>query len=216
MSVGVEGTSSFALMDEWRRDLRRADRINHASWRDPASKLLGLRRRHLDCRLVDVPRELARRYKGIMYQVLRRSGRAEGILDSKIVEAFQTTLTALRETKDERKVPGVLWAGCMASCGTGSVECFKPKFMLRAFVDEIPPCGERLVLRSLAYGQGTEQRPHSDEVMALLVRALGLLHRQVLQRSSELAELSDRGLEWEQVRALAHPYDEYKTWLFLS
>jgi hypothetical protein len=216
--------TTLVLMYRWVRDVRRLERLIHASWlRDPWSKILQERRRmRLQHRIAQetVP-ELADRYQGVMYQILSRIGIPREQLPGAFSEVWQLAQTSVRTTLNPRRVPQALWTArsaairpSAAASQRGAAERLKPKLMLRALVDEIPPCDERGVLRSLAYDFGLEPPQRSREALRALSDALGLLHAQVLHRSSELEVLSDGALSPARVAAFSAPFEQYRDWLF--
>ena len=92
---------------------------------------------------------------------------------------------------------------------------FKPMFMLRQFVDEMPSSDERGALRALVYF------PKSDmelgrETIALLERAYAKLHDVVCEHAGQLDDLTGGAIPIPLVEQIEDPVPHYDRWLLVA
>lgn len=214
----VEGATTLALLRRWLTYVHRRDRRLHASllldpWGKLSSWLFG--RRLLERRLEQTEREIAKRYQGIILQVLRRAGVASQELEGQFHRAWQEVRRSLHGLADPLRVPQCLWAACSSSADP-VVMALKPKLMLRALVDEVKPREESRVLRSLAYGEGPDDFPRDPETERLVLQSLASLHDVVLRNTHRLEDLTGGVLSASHVQSFRRPFTEYRDWLFRS
>ncbi|HKO99607.1 MAG TPA: hypothetical protein VJU86_21700 [Pyrinomonadaceae bacterium] len=155
--------------------------------------------------------QLAKRYEGVMVQMLRRAS----IVDQRSIRfVWSIARRRVLSTSDERTLAKILWDAYCEQAGGSSVlwDSLKPKFMLRQFIDEMQEKEERGVLRSLAYG-GTGHTPSTTEGFEMFNTALQSLHYQLLNHSSILHILTDNTVTSADVKGFHPPYVQYSDWL---
>lgn len=212
----IEEQGTFTLIEEFVRRSRLFERMLYATiLEDPQGwflcKMWFLRAgiRHQIPRLAG---ELSVRYRGILREILRRAGTLEVEQQSRMVIIWQKMAADMRMTEDYRTFSKLLWLSVIAAAGYGP-ESLKPKLMLRQFVDEMPPCEERGVLRALAYGD-PGYRPTGEEALRSLAAAYSILNNALMARENDLPILTDHVFSALLVNQFQDPYVEYDNWLF--
>lgn len=113
-------------------------------------------------------------------------------------------------------LPGTLWESAVVASGAGEARLapLKTRFMLRPFVDAMPPSDERGMLRLLAFGRTESPVTDSLEIQRTLASGCRLLHESILERLPDLEPWTDGALTERAVLELEPPYREYLQWLF--
>ena len=212
LETHLQGTIELALvLVECSRKL---DHVLRAKWwREPLtvwtrSDSVSL----LRARINEVSVELGNRYKGVMAQLLQIiDPRANFAVE--VARAWQSVSEAAI-TMDHKEFCAHLWHGIVPQHKQNEARAIKPKFMLRQFVDEIPPCKDQGILIATAYGPMISPRPSAAEILKALEFAYALLHVQVTKWSQELDVLTDTEISAAMITKIVAPYVQYEDWLF--
>ena len=207
-----QGTFELAqVLVECSREL---DHVLRAKWwRDP----LTVRTRNesvslLRARIDEVSLELCARYKGVMEE-LHQIINPEADFRVELAKAWQYVGESA-ETMNPKEFCAHLWHGFVPQQKQAEARAIKPKFMLRQFVDEIPPCKDQGILIATAYGPMVEPRPSGSEILKCLEIAYSLLHVELTKRSHELEILTDYEISGAMISSFVAPYVQYEDWLF--
>ena len=193
---------------------RKLDRVLHAKWWH-APRTVWTRDKRvkaLHARINEVAIELGVRFKGIMVELLQ-SVDPHANFDFEVARTWQR-VSEDAITMNHKEFCAHLWHVFVPLRKQERAKVFKPKFMLRQFVDEIPACKDQGVLIAMAYGPLRNPRPTASEILRCLEIAYRLLHIQVSKRSSELEILTDNEISSEMISQFVAPYVQYEDWLF--
>lgn len=157
--------------------------------------------------------ELANRYAGILHQIFT-STEQNGSFEDYLMGVWYKFMIAAMTVKDYRLFSVTLW-NVSQSIAVSNIEQFKPMFMLRQFVDEMPPGEARATLKILAYGSTARlDSLASPELPRLVRQAYHLLYEQILAHADDLEVLTDSVLSRDTVAKLHPPFVEFHKWLF--
>jgi hypothetical protein len=203
---------TFALFETYISKAQALDRATGAFLRAPFTARSASRKAELRIDQGRIAGELVDRYDGIFSQVFTRSGIRREEWSSLVVAIWQGV--ASNASKDEPMCK-TIWKVCSEVIDK-QVVALKPKFMLRAFVDEMPSCDERGVLRDLAFGPRTIDyvERQAAERLRTIERAYPILHSQLMNRAYRLEELLDGVLNRNALLAMKAPFKQYDDWLF--
>lgn len=180
-------------------------------WREPLTVLTRVERvKLLDARLKEVQIELGYRYRGVMIQMLQCID-PQANPDVEIGRTFETVAKAAI-TMEHYEFSKELWH-IFVRGRQSLVHGFKPKFMLRQFVDEILSSKDQGILIGMAYGPALNPRPPDSEILRCLEFAYQLLHVEVSKRSSDLDALTDKEISGAMIAKFITPYAQYEDWL---
>ena len=148
-----------------------------------------------------------------MNQLVRRAnlGSDQGRAFKSVV--WQLMQSRIRTLQDYRRVPPILWETCASRLGP-NIDPLKPKFMLRAFVDELGPSKELGALLSLAFGSQEQPRPDDAIALHLISDALGRLHKVLKDHPDDIGVLTGGTISKKSIRKFVPPFSEYEEWLF--
>jgi hypothetical protein len=136
------------------------------------------------------------RYQGVLIQILRSGGLPESEWEQFFPVLCDRLQTRLYGAKDWRSFPQALWGSIVEGLEQNSLRQLKPKFMMRAFVDEIVVLPHQHFLRGLCYGEtlrGYDLPPDSEWETEFL-RAVPLLNEAVFRYEKSLMTLTDGAL----------------------
>lgn len=218
----LSSTSTLALIAAFVERTKELDQLINARWYNIGLSWKRPRafwERLIHDKLNGLVEELCLRYRGIMYQIFRRAGVNHGQLDTTVTNVWVSVQQGVITMTDEREFSKMLWKECMTMVPSSApAECLKPKFMLRQFIDEIPPCDERGVLRALAYDSppGVKASQFGGDIDRQLSKAYELLHGQVLEYTQDdLNVFTDGTIFRTMFFDLDALHREYQQWLFV-
>lgn len=208
----LQGTIELALI--LAKCSRKLDQVLRAKWwREPLTVWTrGNSVSLLRARINEVSVELGNRYKGVMAQLLQIiDPRAN--FEVEVARAWQHVGEAAI-TMDHKEFCAYLWHGFVPQHKQDKARPIKPKFMLRQFVDEIPPCKDQGILIATAYGPMIAPPLSAAEILKSLEFAYAKLHVQVTKWSPELNVLTDNEISSAMIAKIVPPYVQYEDWLF--
>ena len=204
---------SFELWTEFGNEARRYDGLAGARFRF-------LRRRSLAAsasRIEDLIAEIDLRYHIVMTSLFSIDPGFAGSHTPPLAQCLATAwlelLDAARTTTDPRQLPGALWSACRKEAGHHA-DSFKPRFMLRAYVDAMPAGDERGLVRLLAYGRAAQPTAETAETRRCLEQGCALLHQALLEGRMDVTAWTDGAFTPALILGLSPPYSEYLAWLF--
>jgi hypothetical protein len=158
---------------------------------------------------------IAERYAGIMYQLYRRASPNDSQLTDFIAKVWFLVQQSSKTIKSYNNIPKNIWDSCIAILGS-KIDSLKIKFMLRLFVDELPPCDERGFLRFIAFGRQEGVAHHTSETLKSARNSSRLLHNVMLSYLNDLRILTDDAISPEMIDGMEEPFDQYLVWLLKS
>jgi hypothetical protein len=214
---GFQGKTSLALMREFVDKTRALVKYQDAG---PEEQLRWLhkrwliRKKHkLRAALAEIMVELANRYEGVFFQMLRKSGKRDEELRNSVAAIWIESQDRSRTLQDYKGFPAILWEA-YASQVSRPATLVKPKFMLRIFVDEMAPSDARGILKDRAYDKNAINKETGNEMLEQLSGGYSALHEQLLRRASDLEVLTDGEIALSLVQNLKEPFLQYERWLF--
>lgn len=158
-------------------------------------------------------KELKGRYDGILYQLFDCAGTSASFAD-RFPQVWYRLISKPSLRRQHRLLSVLLWE-VLGDYGA-SVELLKPRFMLRQFVDQMPPGEPRAALRLLAYERTISPEELSPNTTGLVRRAYLGLHHQVRQQelAGDLEGITGGVLSSESVQKFGPPFKQYHKWLF--
>lgn len=204
---------TLKLFREYTDHVRKLEVLSAQWWRAPLAWRTEGRKRKLRKRHGEISGELAKRYEGVLCQLLFRAQINADDWAAMIVGIWQRVLVNVGPVANYKRFPGRIWIEYEAMTRR-KVVVLKRKFMLRPFVDEMDSCDERAAIRLLGFGLTTDKRPRGREILQIITRAYPLLHREVLKHAKDLSELTDEVFSESELRRLREPFTEYENWLF--
>lgn len=214
---GIQGKTSLALMREFVDKTRTLVKYQQAG---PEEQLRWLRKKwlirkkhKLRTALAEIMVELANRYEGVFYQMLRKSGKREEELRNSVAAIWIATQDSSRMLQDYKGFPTILWEAYVSQVSL-PVTSVKPKFMLRLFVDEMAPSDSRGILKDRAYDKNALNKESGKETLEQLLGGYSALHEQLLRRASDLEVLTDSEIALLVIKDLKEPFLQYERWLF--
>jgi hypothetical protein len=192
--VGAE--PSFALMRELMTRGRKLERRREASWlvspvQAAARLIFGLEELEQD--EIAIWRELCGRYEGVLKQMLAQEGLPVDEAGTRLDSVHWTARAEFAKQTEHELFPVVLWRACLLHGRSTPVQ-LKPKFMLRAFVDELPSSDERGVLRAICYGGSLRDDESTQERRKARELGCEMLHREVLSFGMRIDAMTDGAL----------------------
>lgn len=161
---------TLKLFREYAAHVKKLEMLSAQWWRAPLAWRTESRKRRLRKRHGEISGELAKRYEGVLCQLLLRAQINADDWAAMIVGIWQRVLVDVGTVANYKRFPGRIWIAYEAMTRS-EVSVLKPKFMLRPFVDEMGSCDERAAIRLLAFGLKTEGRPRGREILQIITRA---------------------------------------------
>ncbi len=215
----IKEATTLELVKELIDSRKRFSEVSNAKWYKQPRKWW--RKDHMLANLSEnnqaIAWQISVRYGGILLQMFQRAKAPKGFVESDWEEC-QTAIWQLvrdntRNMTDYQRFCAVLWNICRREIGSAAAYgALRPKFMLRQFIDEMPPSDERGTLRTTAFGlAGTLS---DRETLDSLARAFPILHQQLLSKRDDLKSLTDGEMTPESIEKFTAPFAEYRHWLF--
>ena len=231
MRAELDKQSTWELAEALARCTAAAERLRLSSWWDQYVLRAWRDRRlaRLDTYEDHIVQTLEKRYRGIIHRVYMAVARETGAPDSAevfqefVADVWTSCIEEIGLENARLDFSRLLWDQLLSVCReTGAqtslarVKRFKAMFMLRQFVDIMPDCEERGVLRTWIY-QFAELHPQNmDEVLDMLDAAYKRLHATALLYVDELPQLTDGAMRVEDFQGQPDPGPLYERWLIMD
>ena len=176
-----------------------------AIWRFITAPLVRCRADYLHRRVDAIRAELTKRHKGVLVEILERHGIPSGHERRRLLATIVGAVdTAAIEDPSNSSYGALLCIAVRSVLGAGVEPRLLVKLHLRGFLDELPDCEERWILRATAFGGGAvDESDFGDESVDLAKRGIDMLTEELVGMGAELEKFTRDGIASSEL-ALPH------------
>ena len=158
--------------------------------------------------------ELNYRFAGVISRYLRSKGimTKAGLESARKDISMSFHVNTYKLAEAELFAPE-LWRVVQIRAGVSSDAALKRRFMLRQFVEDVPKTKGRDTLRRVGFERDPGAPKINPKDLAIARTAYPSLHKALLKRGAQLDAMTERAIEFEQVKLFQPPYGQYDTWL---